>query len=33
MERLGFNKGWTQELDSPANYQPDFNKVRPFDDF
>lgn len=31
MERLGFYKGWVQELDSPMNYQPDFDKLQPFE--
>jgi putative pyruvate formate lyase activating enzyme len=31
MESLGFYKGWVQELDSPTNYQPDFERVQPFE--
>lgn len=30
MIRLGFRNGWVQELDSHANYLPDFNKMDPF---
>ena len=31
MEKLGFYKGWVQELDSSENYQPDFNNKHPFE--
>jgi len=31
-ERLGFYRGWVQELDSPAHYRPDFNRRHPFED-
>jgi len=31
MEKLGFYKGWIQELDSSENYQPDFNNKHPFE--
>jgi putative pyruvate formate lyase activating enzyme len=31
-ERLGFYRGWVQELDSPASYRPDFEKDHPFED-
>jgi putative pyruvate formate lyase activating enzyme len=30
MERLGFYRGWTQELDSAENYVPDFRRRHPF---
>ncbi|MFA6550841.1 MAG: radical SAM protein, partial [Candidatus Gracilibacteria bacterium] len=30
MESLGFENGWTQELDSSSMYIPDFNKKNPF---
>lgn len=30
-ERLGFHRGFVQELSSPYNYRPDFLKDRPFD--
>jgi putative pyruvate formate lyase activating enzyme len=29
--RLGFRKGWVQDLESPENYQPDFEKEHPFE--
>ena len=29
--RLGFYRGWVQELDSPGNYRPDFDKSHPFE--
>lgn len=29
--RLGFRKGWVQDLDSYENYRPDFNKEHPFE--
>ncbi len=31
MDRLGMYNGWIQELDSAANYRPDFEKQHPFD--
>ena len=31
MRRLGFYRGWTQELDSAENYVPDFRKRHPFE--
>jgi putative pyruvate formate lyase activating enzyme len=31
LERLGFHRGWTQELDSPSSYQPDFAQSHPFE--
>lgn len=30
MERLGFRKGYFQDIASPANYSPDFSKDQPF---
>ena len=30
-ERLGFYRGWVQELDSPGTYRPDFNQSHPFE--
>ncbi|MEW6051506.1 MAG: radical SAM protein [Candidatus Zixiibacteriota bacterium] len=30
-ERLGFHRGWVQELNSPQNYRPDFNQDHPFE--
>ncbi|MFH1688389.1 MAG: radical SAM protein [bacterium] len=30
-DRLGFHRGWVQELDSPSSYQPDFRKDHPFE--
>lgn len=30
-ERLGFYRGWVQELDSPTNYRPDFTYEHPFE--
>lgn len=30
-ERLGFHRGWVQELDSPMNYRPDFTFEHPFE--
>ncbi len=30
MHKLGIKNGWIQELDSPDNYNPDFNKEEPF---
>jgi hypothetical protein len=30
MERLGFYKGWIQELESSSYYNPDFEKKDPF---
>jgi putative pyruvate formate lyase activating enzyme len=32
MEKLGFTKGWIQELNSSGYYQPDFAKPNPFGD-
>jgi len=29
-DRLGFYRGWVQQMDSPYNYQPDFSSDRPF---
>jgi len=31
LEALGFYRGWTQALDSPDTYQPDFAKSHPFE--
>ncbi len=31
-ERLGFYRGWVQELDSASNYRPDFNRDHPFEE-
>lgn len=31
MDELGFENGWTQELQSNDYYQPDFNKENPFE--
>lgn len=31
MERLGFYRGWVQELDSAACYAPDFRQTHPFE--
>jgi putative pyruvate formate lyase activating enzyme len=31
MDRLGFGNGWIQEQDSPAHYNPDFNRAHPFE--
>ncbi len=31
-ERLGFYRGWVQELSSPHHYRPDFLRERPFED-
>lgn len=30
-EHLGFSNGWTQDLDSPSNYMPDFIHEHPFE--
>jgi putative pyruvate formate lyase activating enzyme len=30
-DRLGFSRGWVQELDSPLNYRPDFTFDHPFE--
>jgi putative pyruvate formate lyase activating enzyme len=30
-ERLGFHRGWVQELTSPHHYRPDFLRDRPFE--
>jgi hypothetical protein len=32
MEKLGLVKGWIQELESPGNYLPDFEKMNPFEE-
>ncbi|MDD5426736.1 MAG: radical SAM protein [candidate division Zixibacteria bacterium] len=29
-DRLGFHRGWVQQMDSPFHYQPDFDNKRPF---
>jgi putative pyruvate formate lyase activating enzyme len=31
MERLGFRKGYFQDIESPSHYQPDFSKEQPFE--
>jgi putative pyruvate formate lyase activating enzyme len=31
MQKLGFRKGWLQEMDSHENYRPDFDKDHPFE--
>ena len=31
MDRLGFHRGWTQKLESQANYLPDFTLPQPFE--
>lgn len=31
-ERLGFYRGWVQDLSSPSNYLPDFDKRHPFEE-
>ena len=31
MERLGFRKGYFQNMESPSYYQPDFSKKHPFE--
>jgi len=31
MEKLGFYKGWVQEMESHTSYRPDFLKEHPFD--
>lgn len=31
MEDLGFYRGWVQEYESPAHYQPDFDRDNPFE--
>jgi putative pyruvate formate lyase activating enzyme len=31
LHRLGFWRGWTQALDSPSTYQPDFAQSHPFE--
>ncbi len=31
MERLGFRNGWVQNMESYANYRPDFSKDQPFE--
>ena len=30
LDELGFERGWTQQLDSNDYYQPDFDKENPF---
>ena len=30
-DRLGLHRGWIQQLDSPANYRPDFEFDHPFE--
>jgi putative pyruvate formate lyase activating enzyme len=30
-EKLGFYRGWTQELESESNYNPDFDRDHPFE--
>ncbi len=30
-ERLGFHRGWVQELESPQSYRPDFKQDHPFE--
>ena len=32
MEKLGFYKGWVQELESHGYYRPDFLKDHPFEE-
>ena len=29
-DRLGFHRGWVQQMDSPFHYQPDFDDEKPF---
>jgi uncharacterized Fe-S radical SAM superfamily protein PflX len=31
MDRLGFRKGYIQQLDSSIHYRPDFSKKNPFE--
>ncbi len=31
-DRLGFHRGWQQQLESTDHYQPDFNKEHPFEE-
>jgi putative pyruvate formate lyase activating enzyme len=31
LERLGFSRGWVQELESERTYRPDFTKPHPFE--
>jgi len=31
LERLGFHRGWVQELESHEAYRPDFTKSHPFE--
>jgi putative pyruvate formate lyase activating enzyme len=31
MERLGMYKGWIQEFESSSHYQPDFERIHPFE--
>jgi len=33
MEKLGMENGWIQELESTAHYQPDFNRINPFEEY
>jgi len=30
-DRLGFHRGWVQDLSSPSNYLPDFDREQPFE--
>jgi len=30
-DRLGFYRGWVQQLESADHYQPDFDKEHPFE--
>jgi putative pyruvate formate lyase activating enzyme len=32
MNKLGFSNGWIQELESKHNYQPDFQRIHPFEE-
>ncbi len=32
MEVMGFYNGWIQDMNSPASYQPDFEKEQPFEE-
>ena len=31
-ERLGFHRGWVQDISSPSNYLPDFDRQHPFEE-
>jgi len=31
-ERLGFHRGWVQDISSPSHYLPDFDKQHPFEE-